>query len=96
MVAGFFEKIGHVVTVPVVERRTTNSEWYVTIYLPQAFGKIKETNSRRRIILHQGNASLHAFAETMSFLTNGKAELISHTALVWHPMTSYYRSPKIK
>ena len=31
MVACFFGKTGHVATVPLEQRRTVNSEWYITI-----------------------------------------------------------------
>ena len=64
MVACFFYKTGHVVTVPLVHRRTVNSEWYTTIYLPKVFAEIRKTNTRRRIIVHHDNASYHTSAQT--------------------------------
>ena len=47
----FFGKTGHVTTLPLEHRRTINSEWYTTIWLPKVFGEIRKTNKRRRIIM---------------------------------------------
>ena len=80
MVACFFRKTGHVATVPLVQRRTINSEWYTTICLPEVFGKIRETNRRRRIILRKDNASSHASAQTRDFLRTENIELVGHLA----------------
>ncbi|XP_025154440.1 histone-lysine N-methyltransferase SETMAR-like [Harpegnathos saltator] len=78
MVACFFGKAGHVATVPLVQCQTANSEWYTTICLSEVFGKIRETNRRRCIILHQDNASSHISAQTRDFLRTEKVELIGH------------------
>ncbi|XP_025158379.1 histone-lysine N-methyltransferase SETMAR-like [Harpegnathos saltator] len=78
MVACFFGKTGHMATVPLVQCRTVNSEWYTTICLSEVFGKIREINRRRRIILHQDNASSHTSAQTRDFLRTEKVELMGH------------------
>jgi histone-lysine N-methyltransferase SETMAR len=78
MVACFFGKTGHVATVPLVERRTVNSEWYTTICLPEVFGEIRKTNRRRRIILHYDNASSHTSAQTTAYLCTQHIELMGH------------------
>jgi len=78
MVACFFGKTGHVATVPMVERRTVNSEWYTTICLPEVFGEIRKTNRRRRIILHHDNASSHTSAQTTAYLSTQHIELMGH------------------
>ena len=40
MVAGFFEKSGHVVTIPLKDRRTVTANWYVHHCLPKVFGSL--------------------------------------------------------
>lgn len=78
MVACFFGKTGHVLTVPLEQRRTVNSEWYTTICLPKVFGEIRKTNRRRRIMLHHDNASSHTSARTSDFLSAQNVDLMSH------------------
>lgn len=78
MVACFFGKTGHIATVPLEQRRTVNSEWYTTICLPEVFGKIRETNPQRRIILHHDNASSHTSRQTNDFLSTQNIELMGH------------------
>lgn len=38
---GFFTKTGHVATLAPENLKTVNSAWYMTIYLPETFGKLK-------------------------------------------------------
>lgn len=80
MVACFFGILGHVATVPLVERRTVNSDWYTTVCLPEVFGEIRKTNGRRRITLHHDNASSHTSAQTKEFLSGQNVELMGHPA----------------
>ena len=42
----FLDKTVHVTTVPLEHRRTVNSEWYATIYLPKVLEEIRKTNKR--------------------------------------------------
>ena len=42
MVASFFCQSGHVVTVPLQDRRTVTAEWYLTVCLPKVVEKMKE------------------------------------------------------
>ena len=44
MLVCFFGKTGHVVIVPLEQRRRVNSEWYPTICLPVVFQEIRRTN----------------------------------------------------
>lgn len=78
MVAFFFTKIGPVATVALENQKTVNSEWYTTICLPEVFGKLRETNPKRRIILHHDNASSHTSHATNEYLDTQKIELMGH------------------
>ena len=62
MVACFFCKTDHEVTVSVEYRRMVNSECHTTSCLPKVFVEIRKTNNRRRLIVHHGNASSHTSA----------------------------------
>ena len=64
--------------VPLVQRRTVNSEWYTTICYPEVFGEIRKTIKRRRIILHQDNASSHTSRQTTEYLSTQNIELMGH------------------
>ena len=75
----FSGKTGHVATVPLEQRRTVNSEWYTTIFLPEVFGEIRKTNKRRRIIVHHDNASSHTSAQNNAFLTGQNVKLMGYT-----------------
>ena len=74
----FFGKTGHVATVPLVQRRTVNSEWYTTICLPEIFDEIWKTNKRRRVIFHQDNASSHTSRQITEYLYTQNIELMGH------------------
>nr|KAG5699743.1 hypothetical protein BaRGS_014159 [Batillaria attramentaria] len=39
MIAVFFAKSGHVATVPLLERKTVNAEWYINTCLPKRYEK---------------------------------------------------------
>uniref|UniRef100_A0A0K2VDK7 Mariner transposase [Bombyx mori] n=1 Tax=Lepeophtheirus salmonis TaxID=72036 RepID=A0A0K2VDK7_LEPSM len=78
MVACFFNKTGHVATVPLEQRKTVNSEWYNTICLPEVFKEIRKRNKRRRIILHHDNASSHTQGQTSAFLNGQNIKLMGH------------------
>ncbi|GFT06853.1 mariner transposase, partial [Nephila pilipes] len=78
MIACFFGINGHVATVALEQRRTVNSEWYMTICLPEVIGEIRKKQKNRRIILHHDNASSHTSTQTKAFLTERKIELMGH------------------
>ena len=44
MIAAFLAKSGHVASVPLQERKTVNTEWYINTFMPKVF----ETWSARR------------------------------------------------
>ena len=73
MIACFLRKTG-----PLEQRRTVNSEWYTTIYLPVVFQKIRKPNRRRRITFHQDNASSHTSIQTTAFLSTQNIDLMTH------------------
>ncbi|GBP46847.1 hypothetical protein EVAR_78547_1 [Eumeta japonica] len=62
-------------SVSLDNRKAVNSEWHVTIYLPEDFEEIRKNNRQRRIIIHHDNASCHTSAETIRFLEGQKMEL---------------------
>ena len=74
MIARFFGKT-HGAIVSLAQRRTVNSEWYITIPLPVGFQEIRITNRRRRITLPYDNASSHTSAQTTAFLNTQNNEL---------------------
>lgn len=78
MVSCFFTKTGHVATVALENQKTVNSAWYTTICLAEVFNKLRETNPKRRIILHHDNASSHTSAQTTQYLTGENIELMGH------------------
>lgn len=83
MVASFFSMEGHVATVPLVERRTVNAEWYTGVCLPHVFQKWSEKHPRtglQGLLLHHDNASAHTSAVTLDFLTENGVQLVSHPA----------------
>lgn len=78
MVACFFSRTGHVATVALENQKTVNSEWYTTICLPEVIGEMRKNNAKRRIILHQDNASSHTSIRTREYLASQKLELTGH------------------
>ncbi|GBP17689.1 Mariner Mos1 transposase [Eumeta japonica] len=73
-----FQANGHVVTVPLDNRKTIHSEWYKTICLPEVFEEIRKDNRQSRIILHHDDANCRTSAETTRFLEGQKIELTGH------------------
>lgn len=97
MIACFFGKSGHVATIPLVERKSINAEWYTTICLPKVVEEVRKTNRRRRILLHQDNASSHTARMTTAYLKEKNVELVDHPP--YSPDLSpcdYFLFPKIK
>ncbi|GFU40787.1 putative mariner transposase [Nephila pilipes] len=82
MIACFFGINGHVATVALEQRRMVNSEWYMTICLPEVIGEIRKKQKNRRIILHRDNASSHTSTQTKAFLTERKIELMGHPPII--------------
>lgn len=97
MIACFFSKTGHVATVALEDRRTVNAEWYSTICLPEVIDEWRKTNRKRRLILHQDNASAHTAGSTIAFLKEKNVDLMSHTP--YSPDLSpcdFFLFPKVK
>ena len=78
MVASFFRITGHIITVPIEDRRSVNAEWYSTICLPRVLDRMRELRPKSRLIVHHDNASSHSAHQTVRFLTNSGAEILGH------------------
>ncbi|GBP58842.1 Histone-lysine N-methyltransferase SETMAR [Eumeta japonica] len=97
MVACFFGINGHMVTVPLENRKIVNSEWYATICLPEVFEEIAKNNRQRRIILHHDDASCHTSAETTRFLEGQKIKLTGHPPYSFNlAPNDFYLFPSVK
>ena len=72
MIACFFAKLGHVVTIPLEDRKTVTADWYVNHRLPKVFqarSKRRPRTGVRGLLLHYDNAGAHTAAETLDFLS---------------------------
>ncbi|CAH2011689.1 unnamed protein product [Acanthoscelides obtectus] len=97
MVATFVSKAGHIAKIPLNEQRTLTADWYTTICLPIVITELRKINPKRRIILHQDNASLHTAQKTRQYLTEENVELLDHPP--YSPDLSpndFFTFPKIK
>lgn len=80
IVVSFFKKTGHLVTVALENQKVVNSTWYMTICLPEVFVKLRETKSKRRILLHHDKDSSATSHATNKYLNTPKMEFIRLTA----------------
>jgi [histone H3]-lysine36 N-dimethyltransferase SETMAR len=81
MVAVFFRRQGSLATVPLVERKTVNAQWYTEVCLPKVFDKLQEERPSaglRGILLHHDNAPAHTAAATLNFLHDSGVQLVTH------------------
>ncbi|CAH1972842.1 unnamed protein product [Acanthoscelides obtectus] len=53
-------------------------DWYITICLPKVITELRKINPKRRVILHQDNASSHPAQKTRQYLTEQNVELLDH------------------
>ena len=95
MMAVFFSKSGHVASVPLLERKTVTSEWYISTCLPQVFeawSKRRPRTGTRGLLLHHDNASAHTAAATLDYLQEITSSLspIPHIHLTWPHVISFY------
>ena len=76
-----FAKSCHIGTVPFLERKTVNSEWYINTCLPKVFeawsARCPRTGTRH-LLLHPDNASAHTAAATLDFLQENQVQLVTH------------------
>ena len=80
MIACFFAKFGHVATIPLEDRKTVTADWYVNYCLPkifQAWCKWRPRTGVRGLLLHHDNASAHAAAVTLDFLSASDIQLVT-------------------
>ncbi|GBP94503.1 Mariner Mos1 transposase [Eumeta japonica] len=78
-------------------RKTVDSKWYTTIYLPDIFEEIRKNNRQHRIILHHDDVSCHTSAETTRSLEGQKIELAGHPP--YSPdlaLDDFYLFPSVK
>lgn len=78
MIACFFTMTGHLATVPLEDQKTVTAEWYVNTCLPIVLTEIRQTNPKRRIILHHDNASARTAITTSNYLKDENVELITY------------------
>lgn len=79
MIASFFGRLGHVSTLALENQKPVTAEWYTTICLPRKeFNEKRNTNQRRRIIPHYGNAGYHTASRTIDYLNEKNVEIMTH------------------
>ena len=81
MIACFFAKLGHVVTMPLEDRKTVTADWYVNHSLPKVFqarSKRRPRTGVRGLLLYYDNASPHAATVTLDFLSVSDLQLLTH------------------
>ncbi|CAH1961420.1 unnamed protein product [Acanthoscelides obtectus] len=97
MVATFVSKAGRIATIPLNEQRTVTADCYTTICLPKVITELRKINPKRRIILHQDNASSHTAQKTRQYLTEENVELLDHPTYSPDPSPNdIVTFPKIK
>ncbi|UYV84852.1 hypothetical protein LAZ67_X003717 [Cordylochernes scorpioides] len=62
-------------------RKTVNSDWYTTKFLPAVFEKINRSRPRAQLrgVLRHDNARLHTLAQTLDFLAKSGVQLVTHS-----------------
>jgi len=81
MVATFFSKAGHLVTVPLEHGRTVTAQWYCEVCLPkvlQAWTRRRPNDQFRHLRLHQDNAPAHTAIRTTDFLASKSIRSLHH------------------
>ncbi|GBP80819.1 hypothetical protein EVAR_60447_1 [Eumeta japonica] len=78
MIASFFNKTGHLATIPLENCPIVNSDWYTTIYLSEVIDELRKNNRKRRTILHLDNAYSHTAKQTNKLVKEKDAELMSN------------------
>ncbi|GBP02676.1 hypothetical protein EVAR_70506_1 [Eumeta japonica] len=75
MVASFFNKTGHVLTVVLENCRTVNSDWYTIICFSEVIDELLKNNRKLCIILHNDNASFHTAKQTNKVMKKKNIQL---------------------
>ena len=81
MIACFFAKFGHVVTIPLEDRKTVTAGWYVNHSLPKVFqarSKRRPRTGVRGLLLYYDNASARTAAVTLDFPSASDVQLVTH------------------
>ena len=71
MIACFCANFGHVATIPLEDRKTVTTDWYVNhccLKVFQAWCKQRPRTGVRGLLLHHDTASAHTAAVTLDFL----------------------------
>ena len=82
MIACFFAKFGHVATIPLEDRKTVTTDWYVNhclLKIFQARCKRRARTGVRGLLLRHDNASAHTAAVTLDFLTTSDIQLVTRS-----------------
>jgi histone-lysine N-methyltransferase SETMAR len=83
MVATFFSKGGHLVTVAVEHQRTVTAKWYTEVCLTavlEAWSNRRPNDGFRHLRLHHDNAPAHTAILTTDFLYEKGIRIVSHPA----------------
>lgn len=81
MVAAFFSRSGHLVTVPLQQHHTVTAQWYVNECVPQvleAWCSRRPKTGVRGLLWHHDNAPAHTAAMTTNFLERSGVQLLPH------------------
>lgn len=81
MVATFFSKAGHLVTVPVEHHRTVTAQWYTDICLNAVFdawSQRRPNDQLRHVRLHHDNAPAHTAIRTTDYLSLKGVRVLHH------------------
>jgi len=64
MIAYFFGYTGQVASVALENRRTVNTDWYITICFPEIINELRKTNKIAPSFIHD-NATCHIACQTV-------------------------------
>jgi histone-lysine N-methyltransferase SETMAR len=81
MVATFFGKAGHLLTVPLQNHRTVTAQWYTDVCLAKvldAWVERRPNDQFRHLRLHHDNAPAHTSIRTADFLASKSIRTLPH------------------
>ena len=81
MVTSFFNKSGHIKTVPLDDRKAVNAEWYSEVCIPGVLQALRERRPKcgtRGLLWHHDNAPVHTAVRTLDFLEAEVVQLLPH------------------
>ena len=81
MIARVFATFGHVVTIPLEDKKAVTADRYVNHCLPKIFRawcKWRPRTGVRGLLLRHDNASAHTAAVTLDFLIASDVQMVTH------------------